>query len=233
MRNNDFQNEALEKLALVDKYNSWIVSKFKKHLKGDILELGSGLGNITNRLLKNGHNITSTDIDRKYLSTLKKINRNTKFLDIENLGNKKVYKYDTIIAINVIEHIKDDEKVFRNSYKLLNSKGIFIVLVPAHKFLFGSYDVLADHKRRYSISEMEKKLKKAGFKIREIGYYNKISAIAWFLNARVLKSKSFSKSQLSLVNLLVPLIDALDSVIPFNFGMSLICIAEKKAKDGI
>ena len=99
--------------------------------------------------------------------------------------------------------------------------------MPAHKFLFGSYDLLVNHYRRYSKEDLASKLNKAGFTIEGINYHNKLSAFGWFVNAKVFKKKSFSKFQLNIVNILVPLIDFLDSVIPFDFGLSVICIAKK------
>lgn len=223
------QADILESLAQVGKYNEWIVGKFEKSLGKNILELGAGLGNITIKVIDRGFNITPSDINSYFLSSLKKIDKNSFFLNIARETPPKG-KYDTIIAINVLEHIKNDNMAFKNIYDSLQDEGILVVLVPAHNFLFGSYDRIVNHYRRYSKEELRKKLEKTGFLIEQISYHNKLSALGWFVNARILKKRSFSKFQLYIVNILVPLIDIIDRVIPFDFGISVICIAKKSIK---
>lgn len=223
----DFQENALESLVQIDKYNRWIISKFDKYLGKNILELGSGLGNITIKIKEKGFNIVPTDINRYFLSSLKKITRDTFYLNVLDVDGVKRGQFDTIIAINVLEHIDDDIKALGNIYKLLPKKGVFVILVPAHDFLFGSYDKFAKHYHRYSKQSLYSKLSSVGFKIEEIGYYNKISAFGWFINGRLLKKREFPSYQLYIFNFLVPLLDFIDWVIPFDFGISIICIARK------
>ena len=223
----DFQKDTLERLSYVDKYNKWIVSKFESFLKGSILELGAGLGNITFEILARGHKILPTDIDRHFLNSLRKINPKACYLNIQDVNPKTYGRFETIIVINVIEHIKDDNIAFRNIYKLLKKGGVLVVLVPAHKNLFGSYDRLAKHCRRYTKSELESKLKREGFKTLSISYHNKLGAVGWFFNAVVFKKKEFPKSQLFIINFVVPLLDFIDNLIPFDFGLSIVCVVKK------
>lgn len=223
----DYQTGALENLAQVETYNQWLVSKFEKYLGQQILEIGSGLGNITLKVKEKGFKIIPTDIDKTYLNSLKKINKNAFYLNITDANSNIINKFDTIIAINVLEHIKNDTKALRNIYGLLKPDGIFVILVPAHKILFGSYDKLAGHKRRYSKTAISQRLKKTGFDILQISYLNKISALGWFINARLLKRKGFPKMQLTFFKLLVPFLNFFDKIIPFDFGISIIGIAKK------
>lgn len=221
----NYQQSILESLAKVESYNEWIVSKFEKYLGKQILELGSGLGNITLKIKDKGFNILPSDIDRSFLKSLKKIDKKAIYLDALNIKTSK--KFDTIIAVNVLEHLDDDLQSLKNIYNLLIPQGILILLIPAHQFLFGSYDRMVGHYRRYSKKDLSQKLLKTGFRIEKINYHNKLSALGWFINTRLLNRKSFPKYQLYLVNLLVPLIDLIDKIIPFNFGLSIICIARK------
>lgn len=226
----DFQENALKTLFHIESYNRWIVSKFEKYLGKNILELGSGLGNITLKVKDQGFNITPSDSDRYFLSHLKKIDKHAMYLDILNITSFKKYKFDTIIAINVIEHVENDYKAFKNVHNLLPNGGCFVILVPAHKFLFGSYDKLANHHCRYSKKDLIEKLERSGFSIKRINYHNKLSAVGWFISARILQKNEFSRFQLSIVNFLVPFLDLIDRLIPFDFGMSIVCIATKFKK---
>lgn len=224
-----YQQTILESLAQADKYNAWLISKFKRYLGKNILELGSGLGSITFKIEREGYNILPSDIDQNFLKALRKINKKAFYLNIFNIKNSQIKntKFDTILAINVLEHIAEDPQAFKNIYRLLSPGGNLIIIVPAHQFLFGSYDTLVGHQRRYSKDELLKKLYKTSFLVEKINYYNKLSALGWFINARLLKRKSFPKYQLYFVNSLVPFIDFFDYIIPFDFGLSIICVARK------
>lgn len=221
-----YQQKVLESLAQANSYNEWLIKKIENYLGSNILELGSGLGSITLKIKDKGFNILPSDIDRSFLKILKKIDKKAIYLDVLNIKLGK--KFDTIIAINVLEHLDDDLQSLKNIFNLLTTQGILILLVPAHQFLFGSYDKMVGHFRRYSKKDLSKLLLKTGFRIQKINYHNKLAALGWFINAKLLKRKDFPKYQLYLVNWLVPLLDLFDKVIPFNFGLSIICVARKK-----
>lgn len=223
----DYQENALENLAQIDNYNQWLVSKFEKYLGENTLEVGSGLGSITVKVKDRGFDIVPTDIDPSFLAHLKKVSKNAFYLDILKRNSNVEGRFDTIIAINVVEHVRDDVRAFKNIYDLLPKNGTFVALVPAHKILFGSYDKLANHYRRYSKGELSQKLTRAGFSILKITYYNKLSALGWFMNAKLLRRKGFPRLQLTILNLLVPFLDFFDRIIPLDFGISVICIAKK------
>ena len=160
---------------------------------------------------------------------LKKIDKNAFYFNIVNPNLSIKGRFDTIIAINVLEHIYDDIGALRNIHNLLPDNGTFIILVPAHMILFGSYDKAVGHYRRYSKNNLVKKLKGSGFYIKKIKYYNKLSAFGWFINARLFKRKRFPRFQLTIMKLLVPFLDFFDKLVPFDFGISIVCIASKSS----
>jgi len=81
-------------------------------------------------------------------------------------------KFDLITALDVIEHIDDDAQSLKAIQSLLSEKGTAIITVPAYMFLWSHFDELNEHKRRYTLSELQTKIKKAGLKIEKISYYN-------------------------------------------------------------
>lgn len=80
--------------------------------------------------------------------------------------------FDTIVALDVLEHIEDDMKALNRICDLLGDGGVFIGTVPAHMYLWGYNDVLNHHFRRYEKDELLKKLKRTGFKIKKLSFYN-------------------------------------------------------------
>lgn len=161
-------------------YNSWLLSLFSDYIKGDILEVGAGIGNFTSILYELG-SVTAIDINKGYIEKSNIPGVEKGFGDIEKgkyfFKNKK---FDTIVCLNVIEHVNNEGKAFGNVFKLLNNGGIFIILVPAHKSLYSRYDKLLGHYRRYGVSELDLKLKSCGFSVNRINYINWWGALGWF-----------------------------------------------------
>ncbi len=75
-------------------------------------------------------------------------------------------------VLDVLEHVDDDEKSLRAISDILNPGGLLLVTVPAYGFLWTSHDQANQHKRRYEIGDLRQKLKKAGFKVEKISYFN-------------------------------------------------------------
>lgn len=223
-----YQNEILHELSRVENYNKWIISKFLDFTLGKCLEVGAGTGNITLLVREKGIDITPSEKDRSFLKTLKVNFKKAFLLDIESPKDSlRGFYFDTVIAINVLEHIKNDTLALRNISRILTPQGKLILLVPAHQMLFGSYDKGLGHYRRYPKNELELKLKEAGFKVLKSNYLNKVGALGWFLNAVILKRTVFPQYQLYVMDKLVPVLDFFDKLIFFPFGLSIICICQK------
>lgn len=137
----------------------------KKQLK--ILELGCGTGHFTQRLKKYGK-VLGADISVEALKVCR--NRgitNTKKVDITKM-TPSVFggeKYDLVLALDVLEHIQDDLNVMERTHRILADDGLFIITVPAYKFLWSDHDEALHHKRRYRSVELTTKLTDAGFEI--------------------------------------------------------------------
>ncbi|OGD94020.1 hypothetical protein A2697_00815 [Candidatus Curtissbacteria bacterium RIFCSPHIGHO2_01_FULL_41_44] len=229
-RQDNLQKEILESLTGAPLYNKWLLSKAKGFIKSKILEVGSGIGSFTPHLGELDSQVTPSEINKKFLKILnKKFENKALYLDITKVNFEKIKEktFNTVVAINVLEHVLQDSLALENMAKLLKNDSNLILIVPAHKTLYGTYDKSLGHIRRYSAKELTEKVNKSGLKIRKIIYVNKIGAAAWFLNARILKLKDFPKSQIFFVNLITPLLDFLDKIIPLSFGLSIVCICRK------
>ena len=164
-------HSTLETMSFAKWYNDWLLSLIEHYIGKTTLEVGSGIGNFTH-LLESRSNVTATDINKDYIRRLKRV-RGTKteagFGDIEkNSFFFSKRKFDTIICLNVLEHIKNDRKALNNMNSLLKKGGTLILLVPAHGLLLGKFDKELGHYRRYSLGDIKKKLIINRFKIKEI-----------------------------------------------------------------
>lgn len=228
--NSKFTIHSLEDLTNSTSYNLWITEKIIKYVHGNILEIGSGLGRITEQLIKSGKKITLSEVNKSYIRILlTKYPNNVIYLDITRVNFSKIplNTFGTIIMINVLEHILQDNNALENIYKLLKVGGRCIILVPAHQTLYGSFDKKAKHLRRYSKKTLGNSLEASGFRVEKMMYINKVAAVGWFLNAIILRKNSFPKNQLKIVNLLVPVLNLFDRILPFDFGLSLVAVGKK------
>lgn len=221
--------EVLKTLALACNYNKWIIDLIKSYIKGSILEVGCGIGNLTAYLCKFGK-LTCIDISPIFIKHMQ-----IDYPEIEfhlcDISDRKILnlgkKYDTVVCVNVLEHVENDMMALDNIYKLLNPRGCLLLYVPALKRLYGSMDKYLRHWRRYEREDIKKKLETIGFKIVKISYSNLPGIIGWFLNGKVFKRKKFSILQPLIFDKVVPLIAKIEKIFEPPIGMSLLIIAKK------
>ena len=208
-------------------YNTWILSFFGKYLEGEILEVGSGTGNFSS-LLKSYGKLSAVDIKRNYFRKYNDPQISVGYGDIEKgqyfFKNKK---FDAIVCINVIEHIKNDTVAIKNIHKLLKSGGAVVALVPAGDLLYSDYDRLLGHYRRYTVSSFRKKFQSAGFKIKSSRYLNWWGAVGWFVYLKLLRKSVFPKNEVGIFDFFGRFFLWPEKIFCFPFGLSVLLVAEK------
>ena len=224
--------KSLEVMSEAKLYNEIIYSRFvKPNLGAKVMEIGSGIGNFTKMILKESDFLLATDIRDNYLSRLKK-NKNRKlevaFGDIEANVFKPTYTgFDTIVCLNVLEHIKNDQKALNNMYKKLNKNGKLIMLVPAHQEFYCLLDKNLGHFRRYNKKMLRNKMKKSGFKIVSEDYLNPISGIGWFVNGKILRKGIINTNLIKIFNLLLKPFVRIEKYFKPGFGLSVVIVSQK------
>ncbi|MGA2466527.1 MAG: glycosyltransferase [Thermodesulfobacteriota bacterium] len=228
----DIVYQTLQRMKKLRRYNRWIFSKFRPFLGRRVLEIGSGIGNITKFLLDRDL-VIATDVEPKYLTLLKNTFGQYKKFMIENFDisgsdtkQYRQYHIDSVICFNVLEHIEKDERALENIFNLLESKGRLLLFVPSHRWLYGSLDQHLGHHRRYGKEELKEKLEKIGFQVILLKHFNRIGILGWYLNGKILRRKRLPSFQLRIYNLLVPLFK-IEDLFPLPFGTSLLVVAER------
>jgi SAM-dependent methyltransferase len=214
-------------------YQRWILEKIRMWLGNRVLEVGCGTGNLTGLLLAETKVIAS-DVDPHYLQTVR-----DRFGDHANLAgilqwdleqpppeNLKA-SMDTIVASNVLEHMRDDDAVLEKFYHLLPSGGKVVVLVPALKVLYNRLDRGLGHFRRYGKEELMLKLNRHRFTLCYLTYFNLFGIFGWFLNGTILQRGLLPEKQVRFFDNLVPAFIEIEKIVPPFVGQSLIIIGEK------
>src|SRR5262245_2887869 len=137
----------LNQLAELDRYNYWIYEQIIDSLGQRILEVGSGTGNITQFLCADGREVTATDVVGGYRRELQKMfgkkpNVRVDKFDLTASAPEAfiAQPFDTVVCLNVLEHIEDDLFALEQMRAVLNPGGKLALLVPAHQILYGEFD---------------------------------------------------------------------------------------------
>ena len=232
--------ETLATISKAGKFNKWMYDQIRNYLKGDILEIGSGIGNISIHVIEDGYNITLSDYNAEYCFLLKEKFRNEPKvkdvirIDLLQPGFEREYasmrqKFDTVFLLNVIEHVEDDNKVIQNISFLLKKGGHAIILAPAYNWLYSRFDKELGHYRRYTAASMTQVVTQTGrFDALACRYFNAAGITGWLLFGKVFHKKLIGSTEMSAFNALVPLFRLLDKIVCNKIGLSVIIIAVKK-----
>jgi 2-polyprenyl-3-methyl-5-hydroxy-6-metoxy-1,4-benzoquinol methylase len=224
----------LNVIEKADRFNEWMYQTISPDCKGRILEIGSGIGNISKFFIADKREIVLSDLRDNYCDILKeKFNNPVVKIDLVHPNFDQEYAdlletFDSLFALNVVEHIEDDVLAIANCKKLLKNGGTLIILVPAYQWLFCNFDTELEHFRRYTHKSLKKIIVKNQLKIKKTFYFNVIGILGWFLSGKILKKKTIPEGQMGLFNLLVPVFKLVDTITLKKIGLSVICVSVKE-----
>jgi len=219
----------LKTMNLAKNYNKWIFQTIKPFLGKKILEVGCGIGNMSQFLL-DSELLVGIDISAVVLDIIRERFSKTKNIDFfnYNITNEKLadelkkYNFDTVVLVNVLEHIKDDVQALRNCSKLLLPGGKIIVFAPAFQSFFGSIDRADLHFRRYSKSDIARTVENAGFKVKRVFYKDVFAVPLWLFHNKILRTPVHPKGQMSFFDMFVPVCAFIEKILPPLIGLSVV-----------
>ncbi len=231
--------ETLDVISKANKFNKWMYETIKPYCNGNILEIGSGVGNISQFFIDEGFPTMLTDIRTGYCERLKKkFGNKTNLLgvetidlldpDFENKFKRYLNSFDVVIALNVFEHIQDEAIALNNCRQLLKNDGCMIILVPSYQSIYNGFDKALGHYRRYNKRTLSKLFLENNFHIIHKQYFNFIGIFGWYVSGKLQKNESIPEGQMGLYNLLVPIFKIIDKLIFNTFGLSTIVIGKKQ-----
>jgi glycosyltransferase involved in cell wall biosynthesis/phospholipid N-methyltransferase len=226
-----FGSEILARLRRAPRFTRWMADTIRPYVGEKVLEIGAGIGNLTMNLTPRSL-YWASDINCHYLHELTKLQETRPYLRSSRVdltagqSFPDEHKFDTVICLNVLEHIEDDVAALRNVWAALEEGGKAIVLVPQGPGLYGSLDRVLGHCRRYDSKQLRLVAEMAGFQVREILRFNRAGSPAWWINGKLLKRTTFGLFQMKVLNALVPIFKKLDKWTPLP-ALSLIAILEK------
>ena len=225
----------LERMAAAPRYNRWMFDRLRPWVGRRVLEIGAGIGNMSAFLMDQTRvdRVVLTDTEPVYLGRLRERfgEGGRPHVSVAELRLPAVSpallaeRLDTVVCLNVLEHIEDDAASLRAMHDLLRPGGRLVLLVPALRVLYGTLDEALGHFRRYVPDELRAKLSGAGFRVRHVEYFNLAGVPGWWLTGRVLRRRLIPTGALRWYEALVPLF-RLERLLPWRIGQSLIAIGE-------
>jgi glycosyltransferase involved in cell wall biosynthesis len=229
----EYGSQILRRLARASRFNAWMADTIRPFCRERVLEIGAGTGNLTLKLIPRAEYITS-DINPLHLKTLESLAEQRPYLRAAfcNVTDFNTFplrgsRYDTVICLNVLEHLEDDKAALLNISRVVAPGGCVIVLVPHSQWNFGTLDRVLGHQRRYSVASLRQLASDCGFETERLIKFNRTGTAAWFLNGKVLRRKRFGLGQIWLLDLITPMLRLLDPIVPLP-ALSLISIMHLK-----
>jgi glycosyltransferase involved in cell wall biosynthesis len=228
-------SQILSRLNRAPRFTRWMADVIRPYVGEKVLEIGAGTGNLTLQLIPR-QLYWASDINPLYLSYLENVSRNRPYLRVGYTDGQAGESYpaeqrfDTVICLNVVEHLEDDLGALQNIRAALEDGGRAIILVPCGPWLMGTLDEVLGHQRRYTRKSLTELVTKAGFHLDTMLEFNRIGVIAWWLNGRILRRHSFGLWQIKMLNLLTPIFRVLDKFLPLP-PLSLIAVLSKPGSE--
>lgn len=232
----EYEGTDLEAMGFAENYHRWIIGDVQNYLGKRVLEVGSGSGSFSKLLLETDLEfLLAIEPSGAMFEQLKaEIGRDPSDGRVQFLNGSlhqvsdglAAGTFDSVLYINVLEHIEDDLAELARARPLLRQGGALIIYVPALPGLFGPFDKRVGHHRRYTDERLSDLVAEAGFRIISSTYRDLAGVVPWWFQARVLKSEALSPGSVRLYDKLIPLVRLIDRITGPPVGKNLLLVAE-------
>jgi SAM-dependent methyltransferase len=221
-------------MSRATRYFEWQARTAKQHLGRRVIEAGCGTGNftphLTDRDLVVSLDVVEECVERDRARFAGHANMQFRCLDVQDpefLGLKAL-RPDTIVCMNVLEHVRDERLALEHMHQVLIPGGRAVFLLPAFESLYGPIDRNLGHFRRYSKSAWRALAESTGFRVLELRYFNLIGFFGWWTNAHIFHRQELSKWQIELFDRVgVPLLSRIESWMAPPVGQSIFTVLQK------
>jgi SAM-dependent methyltransferase len=224
----------LELLATMPNYYAWIMEAFAPFVRGHVVEYGAGTGTISQLLSPMADTFTVVEPSGDLVTALR-----TKFRDEPKVEvvSESLEQYaarigvataDTVVMVNVLEHIEDDGQALVNLFHTLRPGGHLLIFVPALQALMSKLDVMFGHFRRYHRLDLLQKVTKAGGEVQLCRYFDFFGVLPWFVLNKVMGATAFNPQIVEFHDkFVVPVSRAAERMISPPIGKNIILAARK------
>jgi SAM-dependent methyltransferase len=228
----EYSGSELDALSEGQNYYRWIVGRFRPYFGKHVIEVGAGIGTFAThvlalpeieRFLALEPGVNTFPSLRQRLAGDSRADAVQAYLD--QIGEMNA---DSLVAVNVLEHIKDDLGFLKDAYRVTAPSGHLLIYVPALPQIFGTLDVALEHHRRYTKRTLTAVIEGGGWKIDQIRYCNLPGVLAWYIVNRILRKTSLERGEVRLYDrLVIPVVTRVESFWSPPIGQNLLVVASK------
>jgi glycosyltransferase involved in cell wall biosynthesis len=224
--------EILGRLNRAPRFTRWMSDVIRPFVGDRVLEIGAGIGNMSLHLMPRPV-YWATDVNPNYVDYLVSLRATRPYMDVAHVdaGAAETFpsgqSFDTVVCLNVVEHLEDDLGALRNIRGVLEDGGRAIILVPCGPQLYGTLDEALGHCRRYTVEQLIDVSQRAGFIVERVLNFNRAGVPAWWINGKLLHRRKFGLAQIRVLNFLTPIFRLMDPWLPLP-PLSIIAILKKE-----
>lgn len=219
----------LDSLDGAHNYAEWIFELIEPHLGDEVLEVGAGHGTFTEMLARKAGRVVACDLSERCADRLRERFSGDEHVEVLNgsIDSAATHGlFDSVVLINVLEHIEDDDGALRDARSLLKRGGRIVLWVPAFSFLYSDFDRRIGHHRRYNRTRLRTQLADVGYEVQAASYVNAVGAVAWLMVARLLHRTPTDGAPVRVFDkYFVPVLKRLERRWRPPFGQSVLAIA--------
>ncbi len=228
----DYVGKDLEAMTFAVQYHQWILSEFEPYLGNSAAEVGAGTGNFTKLLVDRVTQLEAFEpsrnmyqaLARQYADSSTVNTHNTLF---EHSQPQFAQSFDSVIYVNVMEHVENDAHEFSIINSGLVPGGYALIFVPALSWLYSDFDRQVGHYRRYHKKDLRNLAMDAGFEIIKLKYFDVFGILPWYL-AFVTFKKSVSQKNVALYDKwIAPVAKKVERIVSPPVGKNLLLVAKK------
>lgn len=211
------------------RYRRYQFDLIAPHCGRSILEVGAGVGEFSTQFTDR-ERLVLTDVDPLAVAAMDKRFADrpeieARQLDLDGPLEVSGDPVDSVVAINVLEHIEDDVAALESLARLVNPGGTIVLWVPAYPALYGDFDRKVGHVRRYTPATMRRAVEGAGLDVRVCRPVNFVGGLAWYLAVRLGNAGSPKPGVVAVYDrVVVPVTRVLDGLRP-PFGQTVLAVA--------
>ena len=228
-----YSGTELDALTEARNYYSWLLHRFSPHLGRRVVEVGAGIGTFSEFLLRDGGVAELTLLEpaeNTYPRLEDRFRQDPRVRTLQGYLEEHAgdLSADSLVSVNVLEHVPDDEAFLRDAHRVLVPGGRVLLFVPALEQLYGSLDEAFEHHRRYTRGMLASRLERAGFRPLRISYVNLPGVLSWFIAGKVLRKRTLSPADVRLYDSwVIPWVRRIEDRWEAPVGQSLLAVGQK------
>lgn len=226
-----YPDKDLEAMSFAVNYHRSIIDELEPYLGETIAEVGAGIGSVSKLLLrKRIKRLFAFEPSRNmYLRLEEELRQEERAKAVNDFFSPRYAHegFDSVVYINVLEHIRDDRAELVNALEVLQPKGHLLLFVPALPWLYSDLDRQVGHFRRYTKKELSCLVRDVGFALVKARYFDLPGIIPWYVSFVLLRNP-VGRGSVSLYDkLAAPAISLIERAIPPPIGKNVLLIGKK------